>query len=372
MVECIKAQKVRVLIVDDSAFSRWALSRKLDTDPEIEIIGFANDGIEALEKIKSLKPAVITLDLQMPRMDGLTTLRRIMSECPTPVVIVSSLVSEEAKPTIEALELGAVDFFQKLSPSNPAGNDKSSLNLLNIVKQAAGITGSRLKPGEVTAPAEPIRKVRTIQRNSQVKKVVVIGCSTGGPRALCELIPSLPADLPAAVLIVQHMPPGFTQSLSKRLDEMSRIEVREAKDKDMLRQGLALVAPGGFHMALNQHREIILNREPPVCNVRPSVDVTMMSVTSLYGVDTVGVVLTGMGSDGARGSACIKAAGGAVLVEDASTCTVYGMPKIVADHGDADKILPLPKLANEIVQICSRDQTDNNGVKKWTTRNIVT
>ena len=353
--ESAGARGVRVLIVDDSNFAKRMIAKHLSADQGIEIIGYASDGRDAIEKVRSLNPDVVTLDLQMPGMDGLTALRHIMAECPVPVVVVSSHAGQDAQPTIEALELGAVDFFLKPSPANPVGVDGTGTNLAQKVKQAAKIPRPRL--GYIArrvsgTPAVGRGKPRAAR---DLNRVVVIGASTGGPRALCAVVPVLPADIPAAILIVQHMPPEFTGSLAKRLGDMSQIAVREARTGDSIQRGLGLVAPGGFHMVVTGDGDIGLNQDPLVCNVRPSVDVTMQSVTRAYGARCLGVVLTGMGSDGSDGAAAIKAAGGGVVVEAESTCTVYGMPKSVVDAGNADKIVPLHEMAEEIVRMCAME-----------------
>lgn len=353
MRESRGARCIRVLIADDSDFARRMIARHLNAEPGIEIIGYAGDGRDALEKARSLKPDVMTLDLQMPVMDGLTALRHVMAECPFPVVVVSSQATQDAQPTLEALELGAVDFFLKPSPANPTGVDGTAMNLAQKVQQAASIPRSRLGSAVRRVSGTPAVGRGKPWAARDMKRVVVIGASTGGPRALCTLVPALPADIPAAILVVQHMPPGFTGSLARRLGGTSQIAVREARTGDSIQRGLGLVAPGGFHMVVNGDGDIGLNQDPPVCNVRPSVDVAMQSVARAYGARCLGVVLTGMGSDGSDGAAIIKAAGGSVVVEAESTCTVYGMPKSVADAGNADRVVPLNEMAEEIVRICA-------------------
>ena len=344
-------QKIRVLVVDDSAFARFAIARQLQADPDIEVMDFARDGAEALEKVMARKPDVVTLDVEMPRMDGLTALEQIMAVCPTPVVMLSTLTGAGTQATIRALELGAVDFFLKPSLTCPAGTDGTGDDLRTKLKVAAGVKASQL--GTTVSPvpvrSKPERHVEG--RSAPPNGAVVIGSSTGGPRALYQVIPALPAGIPAVILVVQHMPPGFTKSMADRLNELSEIMVKEAEAGDMLRQGEAFVAPGGYHMTVKKDRVIDLNQTPPVCGVRPSVDVTMESVTQAFGAATMGVVLTGMGSDGTNGTSCIKAAGGKVIAEDESTCSVYGMPKSVADAGNADRIVPLPRIASELVRM---------------------
>ena len=360
-------QLIKTLIVDDSAFARSIIVKKLSADPDIEVIGVAKDGVEALEKIKDLKPNVVTLDVSMPRMDGLTALEIIMAECPTPVVMLSALTGEQAPATISALELGAVDFFLKPSVLSPAGLAKESGDLAAMVKTASQVDVVKLrkrlhrkprtaamKDGRRAAPnkeqtAEP--KVRRPKKVRYQGKVLVIGSSTGGPKALAELIPELPADLPVPVLVVQHMPAGFTKSFADRLNNTSALYVKEAEAGDALEVGTVLLAPGDYHMVVTSSGHIALNQDPPVWGVRPSVDVTMDSVVKHYGGQTLGVVLTGMGSDGSKGTANIKKNGGTVAVEHESTCAIYGMPRCVVEKGNADSVLPLPEMAVEIVRM---------------------
>lgn len=350
MIETNTNRRIKVLIADDSAFARWVVSNRLRSDPGIEIAGFAGNGIEAIEKIAILRPDVVTMDVQMPRMDGLTALRHIMSECPTPVVMVSSITGEDAGPTIEALDLGAADFFQKPSATSPAGSGSESAELVSKVKQSARIRIPSLMSATGRRPTGHHAISISPAHPGSADTVVVIGSSIGGPRALCRLIPSLPSDIPAAVLIVQHMPAGFTRSLAERLNQASQIEVREAAEGDVLHIGQALVAPGGYHTVVKRAGGISLNREAPVCGVRPSVDVTMESAARIYGSACVAVVLTGMGTDGTAGTARIKSFGGRVIAEDESTCTVFGMPKSVIESGNADMVLPLPEMVDGIME----------------------
>ena len=340
-------------MVDDSAFARASLTKMLSSDPTIEIIGQARDGIEAIAMTAEIKPDVVTLDVTMPNMDGLTALRHIMTKYPTPVVMVSALTGTQTKATIEALELGAVDFFLKASNSGAAARDGTPAALIEKVKLAASTVASRLtRNGAAKRPASLTPKPSSGARPG-IKKVVVIGSSTGGPRALTMVMPYLPADLPAAVLVVQHMPEGFTKSMSERLDQMSVLSVSEASANDKLEQGRALVVPGDYHMTVTRDGAIELNQAPAVWGVRPAVDITMESVARAYGHSTVGIVLTGMGSDGTAGTGMIKAAGGKVAVEDESTCAVYGMPKSVVGAGHADQISPISSIAATIIEMCA-------------------
>ena len=339
---------VKVLVVDDSAFAMASIIRKLQLDPEIEVIGSARNGKEALEKTMNLSPDVITMDVVMPEMDGLSALEHIMTECPTPVVMLSALTSENAEATIRALELGAVDFFLKPSVVMPAGDAGI---LLEKIKGAAR---ARLHlKRQVTGESRiDCTTVNTRKKKTDKEKIIVIGSSTGGPRALMQLIPALPPELPAGIVVIQHMPPLFTKSLAERLNQASKIGVAEAREGDSVWGGKILLAPGDFHMTLNNNGKVSLNQGPRLHGIRPSVDVTMKSAASIFRDSTLGIILTGMGSDGTDGAASIKAAGGKVIAEDESTCIVYGMPQSVARAGYADKILPLQEIAPELSVMC--------------------
>ena len=359
---------ITVLIVDDSAFARSVIGKKLDAHPDIKVVGFARDGVEAVEQVQALKPDVVTLDVSMPRLDGLGALERIMKDFPTPVVMLSALTGEQTQTTIAALELGAVDFYLKPAMASPTGAPGADLELVEKIKLAAAVPAARLRHmaawnrthrlGGGPPPA------RTVERATRMRRVVVIGTSTGGPRALAELIPALPRDLPAAFLVVQHMPPMFTRSLAERLNSESALEVKEAEEGDQISPGRVLLAPGGYHMIVAKNGVVALNQEPPECAVRPAVNVTMAAAARFFGRAVLGVVLTGMGSDGTRGAAAIKAAGGQVIVEAESTCAVYGMPKSVVDAGHADKAMPLNRVAEEIIRICGETQRATAGAKQ--------
>lgn len=345
---------VRVLVVDDSAFARKAISKIINSDDELEVVGTARDGQDAFEQVKSLKPDVITLDVTMPNVDGLGALDLIMNEVPTPVVMLSAMTGENTGTTIEALEKGAVDFYLKPSAMSPAGRTEEATELLAKVKMASKISTSKLRVlGKVKSARMSKGSAPVTKPSAVVKKVLVIGSSTGGPKALAQLMPALPADLPAAILIVQHMPPDFTNSLAERLNLACSYSVKEAKAGDRLEYGAALLAPGGYHMLVDKRGKIVLDEGPSVCGVRPAVNMTMESVASFYGKSSRGVILTGMGSDGTDGSGHIKKAGGLIAAEDESTCAVYGMPRSVAEAGYVDKVAPLQKMASEIVKMCT-------------------
>jgi two-component system chemotaxis response regulator CheB len=343
---------IKLLIVDDSAFVRYAIARMVKSESGIEIVGTARDGLEALDKIKELKPDVITMDVEMPRMSGLQALERVMAESPTSVIMVSSLTGPGATATIRALELGAVDFFLKASSANPLGTSGSPEELISKIKMAASLDKQAVANlsimGKLVARTKPVNRP-----NSGIpRQVVIIASSTGGPRALYQVVPELPEDLPAAVLIVQHMPAGFTKTLADRLDETSHISIKEAEDGSVFSEGTALLAPGGFHMVLGNRNNVCLNQTPSVLGLRPAADVTMLSMAKAYGKKAVVVVLTGMGSDGTNGAAAIKAEGGIIIAQEASTCVVYGMPASVVQAGLANYIVPLPQVAETITRIC--------------------
>lgn len=335
---------IRVLIVDDSAFVRQALQRMLRDDPEIEVVGTAADGKQGLEKVKELRPDVVTLDVQMPRMGGLEALERIMAEQPVPVLLLSSQARQGADVTLRALELGALDFVDKSSVAN--------MNLLQLgdelrAKVRALAHASLARPGAARPAEAPVAGEAGRPR----VEAVVIAASTGGPPALQAVIPRLPQRLPAAVLIVQHMPPGFTRSLAERLALRSRLPVREAQDGEAVGAGQVLVAPAGLHMKLRRRGERVkvwLDEEPRAALHRPSADVLMASAARAYGPRVLGVVLTGMGADGAQGLLAIRAAGGRALAESEETSVIYGMPKAAVEAGAVERSVPLHRVAEEI------------------------
>lgn len=338
---------IRVLVVDDSAFMRYTISRHLQADPDITVVGSAQDGQDALAKIPVLRPNVITLDVEMPSMDGLTALKHIMSEYPTPVIMLSSLTKRGARTTIQALMRGAVDFVAK--PVSSAETRAVMETLIEKVKSAAGVTPNNV-PAPVLAPP-PATKGVPLRAFSRGDPLVVIGASTGGPRALQQVLTMLPADFSAPIAIVQHMPAGFTRSLAQRLNEACSLTVQEAADGDRLARGLVLLAPGDYHLELLETKQVRLDHGPRRNHVRPSVDVTMETAAQHFGSAVIGVVLTGMGADGTEGAAKIKAVGGRIIAEHESTSVVYGMPRSVIEAGWADQVVPLPEVANMLVEL---------------------
>jgi two-component system chemotaxis response regulator CheB len=339
--------QIRVLVVDDSAFMRKMIGEILERDPGICVIGQARDGAEALLKVEALKPDVVTLDIEMPVLDGIATLVQILSRFPTPVVMLSSLTQEGAKATLKCLDIGAVDFIGKPSGAISLDINKVGQEIIGKVKAAAA---AKLSPHSQPA----LRRVLEAPVRSRPGRISVlaIGASTGGPRALQQVIPMLPADLGVPIVVVQHMPPGFTTSFAARLDQTSPFSAREARDGDRLKVGQILVAPGGKHLLFDSHGVAKLTDEPPVHGVRPAIDVTFMSLASIHGADMLAVILTGMGKDGARSLKQVFDKGGMTIAEDESTCVVYGMPKAAVELGGVKSVLALQDIAPTIVQIC--------------------
>jgi two-component system chemotaxis response regulator CheB len=339
---------IRVLLVDDSVYLRHTLTRRLEDGFDIQVVGHAVDGLDALAKISDLEPDVVILDVEMPRLDGLAALERIMEECPTPVVMLSAHTQRGARTTIQALMRGAVDFVPK--PGGGAGIQDTVGELAAKVKVAAG-TPPPVSPfsAALRGAAPPAKTRRQPLRRGDA--VVVIGTSTGGPRALQQVLSGLPADLPAAVAVVQHMPPGFTRSLARRLDEGCALTVREAGREEKLARGLILLAPGDYHLRFKPGRRMALDRGARRNHLRPAVDVTMESAAEYHGSATIGVVLTGMGSDGTAGAARIRAGGGRIVTQDRASCVVYGMPRSVVEAGLADRVVSLPEIASTLVEL---------------------
>ncbi|GAB4387939.1 MAG: chemotaxis response regulator protein-glutamate methylesterase [Thermodesulfovibrionales bacterium] len=343
---------IKVLIVDDSAFMRTALSNMLSSDPRIKVIGTARDGVEAVEKVQSLKPDIVTLDVEMPRMDGLEALRRIMAVHPVPVLMVSSITTEGAQVTLDALDLGAVDFIPKNLSELSFDILKIKEDLIAKIKyiatrgMAAGLPRPRRAPAEVIAMPGRTTGERRVG-------VLAIGTSTGGPKALQDIIPRLPRDFPVPVLIAQHMPPSFTGPFAERLNNLSQITVKEADEGEPVVPGVALLAPGRGHMRVV--KKSVLETVASISEkergfiYRPSVDALMLSAARCYPGRTLGVILTGMGNDGLMGVIEVKRSGGRVFAQDEETSAVYGMPKAVIDARLADKVLSIEKMAGEII-----------------------
>jgi two-component system chemotaxis response regulator CheB len=349
--------KIRVLVVDDSAFMRRIITDMLKSDPYIEVVDTARNGKEGLEKAKALQPDIITLDVEMPIMNGLETLEELMKLVPVPkVIMLSSLTYEGGEATIKALELGALDFVAKPTASIlnfDAEHIRDELNQkINSLGRSKMGYIPKAQPERLLLPKK-VQPVSNTPRGS-LKYIVAIGTSTGGPRALQEVLVKIPSNIPAAILIVQHMPPGFTKSLSARLDSLSDINVKEAEEGDILKPGWAYVAPGDFHMVVNpygsEEYRISINKESPVTGHRPSVNVMMKSVAECGHKNIIAVMMTGMGSDGSEGILQIRNAGGKTIAQDESTCVVYGMPKSAVNIGAIDTIAPLQNITTEILK----------------------
>jgi len=338
--------RIRVLVVDDSVFMRKTLERMIGRMPGCEVVGTAADGLEGVQRALELRPDVITMDVEMPRLDGVRAVSEIMRTIPTPVVMLSTLTREGAETTIRALEAGAVECVEKpsaLSHDLPAVQTRLAEAIMR-----ASATRLRARPIRALAtPAWGPREARPLS-TEPAQKIVVIGCSTGGPPALTEIIPRLPANLGAAVLIVQHMPPGFTDALARRLNSLSPLTVAEAREGDLLVEGRALVAPGDFHLEVTPERRVRLNQSPALHGVRPAIDITLESVARVYGRHATVAILTGMGKDGAAGAAIVEQAGGRVFVQDEATSVVWGMPRVALALTRHATELPIERIAEAI------------------------
>ena len=358
-------EKVRVLVVDDSALMRKLIPIILERDPEIEVVGTAMDGAFGIRKIVELKPDVVTLDLEMPRMDGIETLRMIMRSTPLPVIVFSSHSKEGAYSTFKALALGAIDFVAKPRDAAAGNLDPIAYQLIEKIKVAkrAGSANKLPRLAELEPPP-PKRKSCTVLPPN---RVIAIGISTGGPNALQFLLSQIPADFPATFVVVQHMPEGFTDMFARRLDECCALDVQEAKSGDLLIAGRALICPGNRHIMVRRMPRgdmIVLSDGPPINGHRPSVDVLFHSVAQEFGLTAVGVIMTGMGDDGAEGLGAIKAAGGMTVAQSEDSCVVSGMPRAAILKGYASKVLPLDNLGAFLVdQYGSQFGSDRAGEK---------
>jgi two-component system chemotaxis response regulator CheB len=353
---------IRALIVDDSALIRKVLSDILNQDPGINVIGTAVNGKDGLEKIRKLKPDIVLLDNIMPVLDGLKTLSHIMKEFPTPVVIMSALGERTEEITLTALECGAVDVIEKpsgiLSQSMPEMAEEICTKVRAASKADLENLGCMRDLEYRRSENGKKKENRLRKKEAPVRNVLAIGASTGGPRALEKLIGSFPAEIPAVILIVQHMPPGFTESLAKRLDAKSALRVKEAQEGDMMEEGTVLIAPGNYHMEIVRNKvngfeeeAVHLSCGPKELGSRPSVNVLFRSVARVYGSRVISLILTGMNCDGADGAEEIKKMGGRVIAEDRSSCVIYGMPGEIVRRNLADLVLPLDKIAEEIIRM---------------------
>ena len=347
---------ISVIVVDDSAFMRKSISIMLESDKDIKVIATARDGEEGYNLTKKLHPDLVTMDIEMPKMDGLKALQKIMNDCPVPVIMVSSLTTEGAESTIKAFEYGAVDFIPKeLSYIN--------VNIIKIKQELIKKVKEIVKQVSIRERFIRLRKIKGPQHHeinvSGAKylpkisyKAVALGISTGGPLSLQKIIPQLSIKINCPVFIVQHMPPKFTKSLADRLDSLSELRVKEAENKEEVKGGVVYIAPGGLHMTVDRNNLgtffVSISEEPSASLHRPSVDVMMDSVVDGYGKNTLGVIMTGMGKDGLEGIRKLKQTGGYCLAQDEESSVVYGMPKAIAEAGFADVIAPLDKISEII------------------------
>ncbi len=344
-----REEKIKVMIADDSAFMRMILKDIVDSQPDMKVIAIAKDGLEAVELAVKHKPDVITLDVEMPRLNGIEALKLIMKKVPTRVIMVSSLTEEGADITLTALEIGAVDFLTK-----PAGS--ISMTFRQVANQLVEKIRNAMKVDPKTLTLRRYRPAVVTAKKPLVStgKIVVIGSSTGGPRSLDMVIPSLPETFPAPVVIVQHMPPGFTKSLAMRLDKVSRLRVKEAEEGDILKPGWVYIAPGDFHLGAKlsgKNVTLFLDKSPKINNVRPAVDFTLDKIAEIYKDKTIAVILTGMGKDGTKGAFKVKFYKGVVIAESKETCVVFGMPKSVIEEGYADYVLPAYEIPKKLVEL---------------------
>jgi two-component system, chemotaxis family, protein-glutamate methylesterase/glutaminase len=351
------SNRIRVLVVDDSALMRKLIPQILARDPEIEVVGTAMDGAFGLRKIEDLRPDVVTLDLEMPRMGGLETLRQIMRKFRVPVIVVSALTTDGATATFKALALGALDFVAKPRDAASAHMDEIAADLIAKIKVAYKTGSRKIATPSVMERPKPGKPVQRLRRSPN--KVIAIGVSTGGPNALQYLLSQLPADFAGSILVVQHMPEGFTEMFARRLNECCAIDVKEAQSGDLLLAGRALVCPGDRHLKVRRMPladTVLLSSEPRVNGHRPSVDVLFHSVAAELADRAIGVLMTGMGDDGANGMGAIKHAGGLTIAQTEDSCVVFGMPRAAIERGFAMRIVPLELLSMALVNQCSPER----------------
>ncbi len=359
---------IRVLVVDDSIFMRNIISDMISENNNIEIVGRARNGKEAVELNIELKPDVITMDVEMPVMNGLEALKKIMSERPTKVIMVSSLTKEGAKETIEALNNGAFDFVSK--PSGQISLDIRTVKEDLVSKIYASVDANlKVLKKNIDGKENDLGKIKLkkfikdheVEVSSKKQKIVLIGISTGGPKALQSVIPNLPEEIEAPVLVVQHMPPKFTKSLADRLDVLSNVRVKEAEDGDKIKNGVVYIAPGDYHMTIKQEgndRVIKLNQQPPYSGHRPSVNVMFDSVSDIYKNNIVGVIMTGMGGDGAEKLKKIRDYGGRTIGQSKDSCVVYGMPRVAAELGAVEFVEDLEQIPDKIMYLLKQNSRE--------------
>ena len=369
---------VKVLVVDDSGFFRRRVSEILSADPQIQVVGTATNGREAIDQVLALKPDVITMDYEMPLMDGITAVRTIMQRCPTPVLMFSSLTHEGARVTLDALDAGAVDYLPKNFEDISRNPDKVRQLLCEKVhtiaksnrRFAAYASYSTSAPASATAPAGSTQRhsaaasssgshasaapapVTSAAPKRKPYRLVAIGTSTGGPVALQRVLTQLPANFPAPLVLIQHMPAAFTKAFAERLDKLCKITVKEAEDGDLLRPGVALLAPGGKQMMVDARGAVRILPGDERLNYKPCVDVTFGSASKAYGDKVLAVVLTGMGADGREGARMLKQGGSQVWAQDEASCVIYGMPMAIAKAGLADAVYSLDDIGRHLTEAC--------------------
>lgn len=351
--------RLRVLVVDDSSFMRMVIRSVLEKDPTIEVVGVAVDGVEGVEKALALRPDLITMDIEMPRLDGISALRQIMAKCPTRVLMVSTLTCEGARATFEALDAGALDYIPKNVTDSTDAQRLFREELLRKVKGAtASFLGRRLSPPVMPSAVPRVSPPRSATPRPATHRVqyVGIGASTGGPVALQEVLARIPADFPHGIMVAIHMPKAFTGPYAERLNTKCSLQIREANDGDILQPGVALVAPGGRHTALVRQGNSVVVRtlattDCPQYIYVPSVDHMITSLADACNGAMLGVILTGMGADGFKGMKHLKEKGGATIAQDEATSTIYGMPRACVEGGVADSVLPLAQIGPEIARI---------------------
>lgn len=353
----IQMSKVRVLIVDDSAYSRQAIRKALEKDPQMEVAGISTDGIDAMAKTVMLNPDLITLDLEMPGMNGFAFLRWLMKKKPTPVIIVSSC--SDSKTVFKALELGAADFITKPQKIASLEFQKMQADLIDKVKGMKDLRLDRLSKS-IELLEDERQEEKSFKSSDGGIETVAIGSSTGGPNALKIIMPKLPSDFPASIVISQHMPKGFTAPFAERLNLLSNIAVKEAKDGDTVERGKALICPGGYHMRFMKEGERVIAKikeSKHLDKYVPSIDIMMTSAAEVFGNKTMGVLLTGMGNDGLSGMLEIKRKGGYTIAESEDSAVIFGMPAGVINAGAAERVLPISKIPDEMIKLASvKDQ----------------
>ncbi len=346
---------IRVLVVDDSALMRKLIPQILSSDQSIQVVGTAMDGTFGLKKIADLKPQVVTLDLEMPGMSGIDTLKEIMRRYRVPVIVVSSHSTQGASITLQALGLGAFDFVAKPQDVS-ARMPEIAQQLITKIKAAAECNGSRMKPLPEAGPR--VEKPASVSSNAPTR-VVAVGISTGGPNALQYMLSQLPGDFPGSIVVVQHMPDGFTEMFARRLDETCALKVKEAKSGDLLLAGRALICPGSRHIKVKRlplGDVVVLTDDTPVHGHRPSADVLFKSLAEEFGARGIALLMTGMGDDGADGMGYVKAAGGMTIAQSEHSCVVFGMPKAAIERGYAVRIVSLDALANTLQAHCAPER----------------